>query len=89
MECYYQPLSKCTIDDALKSYAGQPVALISLRQIGAMPREEEEKILSQHAGSKNAPLLPSFSINLFSVQINCILKSILTPSIKFVEWYYQ
>ena len=81
MECYYKPLSKCTIDDALKSYAGQPVTLRSLPQIGAMRREEEEKILSEHTGSKIAPLLPSFSINLFSVQIHCILKSILSPSI--------
>lgn len=69
MDCYYQPLSKCTINDALKSYAGQPVTLRSLPQIGAMGRAEEEKILSQHRGDANIPLFPSFGNNLFSINI--------------------
>jgi hypothetical protein len=79
MECYYEPLSKCTIDDALKSYAGQPVTLRSLPQIGEMGRAAEEKILSQHTGDANTPLFPPFSHNLFSVQIHCTLESILSP----------
>ena len=56
MECYYEPLTKCTIADALRLPTGESVSIQSLPFIGWMDRAEENDIVARHAGDGDAIL---------------------------------
>ena len=43
LECYYEPLSKCTIQDALSDVDGGKLELLDITHVGDIPRGEEDK----------------------------------------------
>ena len=44
LECYYEPISKCTIQDALKNASGDAVELKDVYHVGDIVAGEEEKM---------------------------------------------
>ena len=79
LECYYEPISKCTIQDALKNASGDAVELKDVYHVGYIAPGDEENIRKSFSG-KYGIYLCAFScpFNNFWFKICC--------SIIFMNW---
>ena len=50
LECYYEPLSKCTIHDAMRSNAGDVVEMKKIVHVGDILIGDEERIRKKYEG---------------------------------------
>ena len=53
LECYYEPLSRCTIQDALAGDDGKQVHIDSIPHVGDIVRGEEYKIMLNYLRKKH------------------------------------
>ena len=52
LDCYYEPLSKCTIQDALAGADGKQVSIDDITHVGDIPRGEEDKYMQKYISKK-------------------------------------
>ena len=54
LECYYEPLSKCTIRDALSSRYGFKSKIDSIKHVGDILPGDEDRTIEKYKGKKYA-----------------------------------
>ena len=52
LECYYEPLSKCTIHDALADVDGEQLEIDDITNVGDIKRGEEDKYKQKYKSKK-------------------------------------
>ena len=51
-DCYFEPMSKCTIFDALAGADGKQLSIDDITHVGDITRGEEDKYMQKYTGKK-------------------------------------
>jgi hypothetical protein len=91
LECYYEPISKCTIHDALKNEHGDQRPLKDIYFVGFIEAEDMEKLRKDHESKKCFFFMCMSSTNSCPFKITCFeiccLLIFLSRIDLFVLWH--